>query len=267
MAFPALSLHSFEGYDLAATTVGSGPPLLLVAGLGGRAVFWEHQIDALAEHFTVVLHDHRGTGSSTKHRGPYSIAQMAGDVLALMDRLEVDHAHFIGHSTGGAIGQHLAVHAPLRLNKLVLSASWSRPSAYFEQLFALRLATMDQLDRAQYTIDGSLRGFPAQYVAHHLDLLSGAGPAQVPDKDIQRARINAILAHDLKDRLGDVSAQTLVICAEDDAITPRPYSDEMAAAIPGATQIIVPTGGHFVPQSMPHLYTPAILDFLLGDDA
>ncbi|MEM7569993.1 MAG: alpha/beta hydrolase [Pseudomonadota bacterium] len=265
MAFPSLSLESFDDFALAAGRVGNGPPLALVAGLGGRAVFWDKQIASLSAHFQLILHDHRGTGGSTKDPGPYSIAQMAGDFLSLMDRYEIEQTHFVGHSTGGAIGQYLAVHHPERIGKLVISASWSRPSDYFTKLFALRLAKMEKLDPAIYTKDGSLRGFPASYVMEHLELLEGAGPAQVPDMGIQRARIEAILAHDLKEQLGQITADTLVICAEDDAITPRPYSDEIAAAIPGAKQIILPLGGHFAPQSVPGAYTSAISQFLRGE--
>ena len=89
-------------------TSGSGPPLLLVSGLGGTAGFWRQQAPRLAERFTVVVHDHRGVGRSSRDAIAYSIEQMAGDTLALMDHLDIGTAAMVGQSTGGAIGQHVA---------------------------------------------------------------------------------------------------------------------------------------------------------------
>ncbi|MEM9287153.1 MAG: alpha/beta fold hydrolase [Pseudomonadota bacterium] len=264
MAMPALHMEDFGSYQLAAAKVGSGPPVLLVAGLGGQAAFWAKQIAPLSAHFSLILHDHRGTGASSAYEGPFSIAQMAEDVLSLMDRYDIPKASLVGHSTGGAIGQYIALNHPNRLDKLVLSASWSRPSAYFSALFDLRLKRLETGDPSSYTIDGALRGFPAWYVMETPQLLSGGGPAQVPSLKTQRGRIEAILQHDLKAKLGTISVPTFVICAEDDAITPRPLSEEMAREIPGAALEILPTGGHFAPQAVPDTYTPAILNFLLG---
>src|SRR5438477_8729822 len=84
---------------------GSGPPLLLVPGLGGQGAFWAKQIADFSRDFRVIVHDHRGTGKSTWSKITYSVDQMADDVLKLMDALGVASAHFVGHSTGGAIGQ------------------------------------------------------------------------------------------------------------------------------------------------------------------
>ena len=88
---------------------GEGPPLLLVAGLGGTGDYWKPQIEALAKHYTVILHDHRGTGQSSHSQIEYSVDQMADDVLRLMDFLKIEQAHFVGHSTGGAMALILAV--------------------------------------------------------------------------------------------------------------------------------------------------------------
>ena len=117
-----------RGASPPAEVVGSGPPLLLVPGLGGRAEFWDPVVPPLAARFTVILHDHRGTGRSSIERIDYSIAQMTGDVIALLDHLGFDRAHLIGHSTGGAIGQTLAIDFPQRLDRLVLSATWAAAS-------------------------------------------------------------------------------------------------------------------------------------------
>src|ERR1700759_1241965 len=87
---------------------GDGPPLMLVPGLGGNGSFWAPQVAAWSKHFRTIVHDHRGTGKSSKDRITYSVAQMARDVLDLADGLGIERFHFAGHSTGGAIGQVLA---------------------------------------------------------------------------------------------------------------------------------------------------------------
>src|SRR5438094_536100 len=91
---------------------GDGPPLLLVPGLGGLGSFWQHQVAAFAGDFRVIVHDHRGCGRSSRSRIAYSVEQMADDVLQLMDALGIEAAHFVGHSTGGAIGQVIAQDRP-----------------------------------------------------------------------------------------------------------------------------------------------------------
>ena len=80
-----------DGETLYYEVHGSGPPLALVTGLGGLASFWAPHVEALAEDFTVVLHDHRGTGRSSHSLIRYSIAQMADDTLQLLNHLDFQH--------------------------------------------------------------------------------------------------------------------------------------------------------------------------------
>lgn len=102
---------------------GSGEPLLLVPGLGGVGASFFKQIPELAKHYRVIVHDHRGCGQSDKPVMQYSVEQMTQDVLRLMDALEIKRAHLLGHSTGGAIGQIIALEQPQRLGKLILAST------------------------------------------------------------------------------------------------------------------------------------------------
>ena len=96
-------------------TYGKGTPVLLVSGLGGVGNYWAPNIPAFSQKYQVVIHDHRGAGQSSRSLIRYSVDQMASDVLALMDKLGIDKAHLVGHSTGGAIGQTVAATHPERL--------------------------------------------------------------------------------------------------------------------------------------------------------
>src|SRR5258705_12800858 len=84
---------------------GQGPVLMLVPGLGGQGAFWAPQVRDFARDFRGIVHDHRGAGRSTHSRIQYSVDQMAADTVALMDRLGVASAHYVGHSTGGGVGR------------------------------------------------------------------------------------------------------------------------------------------------------------------
>src|SRR6201991_1274212 len=137
-----------DGAELYYESHGDGPPLFLVAGLGGAGRFWEANVAGLTKHFTVVVHDHRGTARSTLSKITYSVTQMADDALQLIEALGFDKVHWCGHSTGGAMGQVLAIEHPARLSRLVLSATWAKTDAFFRRLFEVRALTLKELGPA-----------------------------------------------------------------------------------------------------------------------
>lgn len=249
---------------------GAGPPLLLVSGLGGLSAFWRAQVAPLAPHFTVIVHDHRGTGQSDKTRMTYSVAQMASDVVKLMDALGIGRAHFLGHSTGGAMGQTLALDRPQRLLSLGLSATWAKADAFFLRSFAARKEVLLKLGHDSYAKLSNLSLYPDYWIAandRRLAEMEAASIANPPPSDIALSRIDAICAFDRRAELGRVALPTLVICAQDDRVTPPYFSRELAKAIPRAQLAELARGGHFVPQTEPELYNRAILEFFLQQRA
>lgn len=260
---PLLSLR--DGAQLHYETHGSGPALLLVPGLGGVATFWQRHVAALSRRFTVVLHDHRGCGRSTPSRIAYSVGQMADDVLQLMDGLGIARAHLVGHSTGGAIGQTIALDAPSRIDRLVLSATWTKADAYFTRLFETRALALGRLGAGFYRDIGNLMLYPPWWLAENVAQLEAAqAAAQIPatPDDIVLARIRAILAFDRTADLGRIAHPTLVMCARDDAVTPAYHSERLAAAIADARLTLLPTGGHFYNHCFPAAFERAVEDFL-----
>src|SRR5437867_13102392 len=132
---PTVSIGDAEIYYEEA---GQGEPLMLVPGLSGQGSFWSQQVEAFKRDFRVIVHDHRGAGRSAHSAIKYSVEQMADDALRLMSALGIARAHLVGHSTGGAIGQVIALDQPGRLRSLVLSATWAGPDPYFRRLFEAR---------------------------------------------------------------------------------------------------------------------------------
>jgi aminoacrylate hydrolase len=229
---------------------GEGPPLLLVSGLGGVGLFWAEHVPALADHFRVVLHDHRGTGQSSPSKIDYTVDQMADDLLQLMDHLEIERAHLVGHSTGGAMGQTLALDQPDRIGRLVLSATWTKADEYFKRLFAVRGEILRAGGVEAYVRSHPLFMFPSSYVRDRFSaILSGekSAIASFPNPEIMLSRIRGILKFDRKDELGSIKSPTLVIGSRDDVTTPAYFSEELGRLIPNAETVILETGGHFFP--------------------
>ncbi len=255
----------FGPAEIGTAVSGEGPAVLLVAGLGGRGSFWNRQIAALSQRFRVVTHDHRGTGISSRSRIVYSAEQMAEDVVALMDSLGIDRAHIVGHSTGGAIGQFLALHHPARVDRLVISAGWAGPTELFLETFRLRRQVLMTQGPQAYYFLGSLLASPAEVLrpsftsldAHLADRL-----ADFPGLEIELSRIAAVMSHDLRSQLHRIHTKTLVLGAEDDQLTPPGMQREIAELIPGARLHILPRGGHFYPLHSAEAFNRLVLDFL-----
>ena len=244
---------------------GAGPPLLLVPGLGGVGSFWRLQVAALRERFTVIVHDHRGCGRSTATVGGYSIDRMADDVLALLDHLGLARADYVGHSTGGAIGQRLAVRDPGRLGRLVLSSTWTHCDAFFSRVFEIRRRVLQELGPEAYTRLGTLFLYDPAWIAEKsaaIAVLERAALAAFTSPEIVLQRIAAICAFDGRADLARIAARTLVVCAVDDMVTPVYFSRALAAAIPGAQLVELPGGGHFTPVARAAEYNRVLLDFL-----
>src|SRR3954471_15269913 len=206
---PHLKLR--DGADLYYETHGHGPPLLLVPGLGGDGRWWGENVAKLAAQFTVVVHDHRGTGRSTLSRIQYSVAQMADDALQLIEALGFDKVHWCGHSTGGAMGQVLAIEHPGRVDRLVLSATWARTDVFFRRSFEVRAMILRELGPAAYQKSSALALNSPWWVRdHEADLAAAEAKAKetIPQPEIMLSRIAAIIAHDRYDRLQQVKART-----------------------------------------------------------
>lgn len=240
---------------------GEGPPLLMLVGLGGRADFWSAQMDRLSGSRRCLSFDHRTDADRLPEDPAALVGQYAADALAVLDAHGIERADIIGHSLGGAIAQHLAIHAPGRVHRLILSATWAGPTEPFLALFALRRAVLEGLGPRAYLEQGTWLGNPGWWVMENFAALnhSIAGRlAAFAGVRTECARMDAVTAHDLRAHVGQICAPTLVVCGRDDAITPLPLSAELASLIPGARIEVLPTGGHFAPVTVPDLYARAI---------
>jgi aminoacrylate hydrolase len=244
---------------------GQGEPLFLVSGLGGAAAYWKPNLPALAARYRVVIHDHRGAGQSTHSKMRYSVEQMTDDLVKLMDHLKIERAHIVGHSTGGAIGQILAITRPERVKSLVLFATWTKADKFFRQLFAARRELLMKGGPASYVRAGTLFLYPPWFIKANekmLDEREALAIASFPPPEVVASRIDAIVAFDRTAELSKIKTPTLVLCAKDDVITPAYFSEELARKIPGAKLVLMPQGGHCVSETVLEAFNATLLTFL-----
>ena len=255
-----------DGEPLYFEVTGSGPPLVLVTGLGGLAGFWQPHLGELTKHFKVITYDHRGVGQSSLKLIEFSVEQMADDLLCLLDHLDIDKVHIAGHSTGGAIGQVMAIEHGERLDRLMICASWPGKDPYFDLLFHARSSVLRYQGAKEYVHQTTLVGRPPKW------LRDNPGETEMPGDDLVAmmmksvectlARIEAIRAFNRRADLGAISAPVLITCARDDIVTPLHLSYELGERIAGARSDIIDWGGHFYPAIRPDVFRKQAVDFL-----
>ncbi|RAI02159.1 alpha/beta hydrolase [Acuticoccus sediminis] len=253
-----------DGAILKARREGSGAPLLLISGLGGTAAFWNGTVEALKDVAEVITFDQRGIGGSSRGTVPVTIAQLADDVAALLDTAEIATATVVGHSTGGAIAQSLAIRHKVHVGALGLSGTWLAPNRYMSALFAARLSMLAQ-DPAIYASTAALFAYPPEWLETHFEVHEAAvakAPRDPAAQAVVRERIDALLAFDGRADVERIAVPTRVIGAEDDAVVPAFLQRALAAALPGAGLAMLPGGGHFFPQTRGAEFTQIVRDLL-----
>ena len=249
-----------SGGRIAYDVAGQGEPVLFISGLGGMAAFWAAQVAAFEPSFRVLTFDHRGVGRS-EGAPPYSVAQWSDDVLALLDHASADHAHVVGHSTGGIIAQVFAVAHPERVRTLTLGGTWLAPDRRFRDQFALRKQVLAEIGGDAYQTLGDLLAGASPQAASH-----AARDMKAWEREVIAARIDALLAYDGTAIAPRIAARTLVLAADDDYIVPLYHSQAVAAAIPGAKRKRCHGGGHFFPKTRAADYNKALSDFWAETD-
>lgn len=251
------------GGELHYEVCGQGPPIVLAAGLGGLGSFWQPHIKALAPRFTVITYDHRGSGRSSRPLAPYTVEGMTEDALALLDHLDCGAVEFVGHSTGGAIGQRLASRHPSRIRRLVLSSTWTHCDPYFRRLFTLRRDILAQSDTDLYARLATLLLYPPSWIADNdVSIADDGALMNAGDRAILASKIEALLQFDGRDDLSAIRCPTLIVAAEDDMTIPSYFSRALAATIGDSRLSILASGGHYHPITRAHEFASIVGPFL-----
>jgi pimeloyl-ACP methyl ester carboxylesterase len=263
-----------NGQELYFEIHGEGPPLVLIMGIGYDATLWTlAQVPALSQKFQVVIFDNRDVGRSSKAATPYTIADMADDVSALMDALDIQRAHLLGLSMGGMIAQEFALRHVDRLHRLVLSGCGAAPARVaFDPIRTWNWVKAN--DKSGEVFAGQqftwlfstafLRNKEA--VQQTISMLTSNPNPVGPDAYNRQAQ--AYLRHDALERLADVKSPTLVIVGDQDLLTPPWICREVADRIPGSQFEIIKGDGssHVVPIERPEEFNRLVTRFLVASE-
>jgi 3-oxoadipate enol-lactonase len=245
---------------------GKGKPLLLISGLGSDLNGWALQIPEFAKKYRVIAFDNRGSGRTDAPDMPYSIRMMAEDTVGLMDALSIEKAHVLGVSMGGYIAQELAIRYPGRVESLILVTTSVGPyllkisvlQAWARQaLRDMRPMTFFQIMLPFMFNDSSFESPGVLEMA----VATIAGHSSTPPHILAR-QMTACVEHDARDRIGQITAPTLVLAGKEDPFVPFSLFEELAASIPNARFRVLDGGGHGFNASMADKFNRAVLEFL-----
>ncbi|MGV3577918.1 pyrimidine utilization protein D [Brevundimonas sp.] len=243
--------------------------VILSAGLGGSAAFWSPQMEALTDRFRVILYDHRGTGRSDRSLKPdHSVASMAEDIVTVLDATGTTKAHLVGHAAGGNAGLQLALDHPERLDRLVVVNGWSRPDPHVARCFTARSRLLEAFGPTAYVEAQALFLYPPDWISENDTLLKTQEHHHIqsfPRTDVMLARISALLAFDIDERLAEIPHPVLVAASADDTLVPPLLSRRLAEGLPNATLDVVPWGGHAFTATVSGAFNARLVAFLNGD--
>jgi aminoacrylate hydrolase len=256
---------AIAGGEIYYEETGEGEPLVFVSGLNGVGRYWQPQVPVFSARYRVITYDHRGTGSSDKIQREFSVDQMALELVALLDHLQIDRAHIVGLSTGGAIGQTLAIEQPQRVKRLVMCSTWTHCDPWFRRLFEARRVMYRQCGAELHTMFHPLWLFPPDYVNEHdaeIDEERRRAVSAAPPVEVSVGRIDALLRFDRRAGLGRIEAPTLIIASNNDYITPSYFARALAQEIRGSQLEILDGGGHSISKTRPEVFNRLVRNFL-----
>ncbi|NIH87639.1 3-oxoadipate enol-lactonase [Amycolatopsis granulosa] len=242
----------------------SGEVVVLSNSIGSNLRMWDPQVKPLTDNgFRVVRYDTRGHGNSPVPPGPYSIADLGGDVVELLDTLGVASAHFVGLSLGGMTGAWLGQHVPSRIRSLTLAFSSARPGNADMWTQRARQVRAEGMARIA---EGSIgRWFTPGWIAAHpqraaeLRRMTETTPAEG-----YASCCEAIAGLDLTAGLGRIGVPTLVISGADDAALPPSHGRLIAEGIPGARFEVLAHAAHLGSYEQAEKFTELLLEHLKG---
>jgi 3-oxoadipate enol-lactonase len=245
-------------YDLSGRV--DAPVLLLGPSLGTTRAMWAPEHSVLSQRFLVLRYDLLGHGDSPVPPGPYTVDQLADEVLALLDSLRITRCHYGGVSLGGMIGMTLAARHPDRIDRLALlctSAHLPPAQGWLDRAHQVRAHGTASI--ADFAVD---RWFTPAFTDHdpYVAML-----AATPDEGYA-ACCAAIAAMDLRPLLKRIESPTLVISGHEDPATPPEHGRLIADSIPDARFVELADASHLASVEQPTEVTMLLLDHLGAND-
>ena len=241
------------------------PVVLMIQGLGADKHLWDLQRFILAVRYRVIAFDNRGAGRSDKPFNDYSLEQMADDAVAVLDEEGVDRAHVVGASMGGAITLLVALRHPQRVSSLVLVSTAGRHHAWRRELLSGWAAAATERGMGAMTGEAARWVIGPRSFRRVFPLLGWLGPLGMGrPAHAFAAQVHAILAVDdaIGDELPTIVAPALVIVGNQDILTPRGDSEELAELLPNAELVVISGAAHGVMIEHASTFNMVLFEFL-----
>ena len=249
-----------SGIEFALEGPADAPVLVMSNSLGTTMDMWAPQRDAFTRHYRVLRYDTRGHGSSGVPPAPYSLEALGRDVLSLLDELDIERAHFCGISMGGLTGQWLGVHAPERIDKLVIADTAARIGT--EEGWRSRAQLVRAQGMADVAAGAAGRWFTADFIAREPAVVAAmTDQLRAISPEGYAACCDVLALADLRQSIGAIKAPLLVVAGEFDPVTTVDDARFIAERVPGAQVVVVPAS-HLSNIEAPDAFNSAVLDFL-----
>jgi 3-oxoadipate enol-lactonase len=251
-----------DGCPLYVETQGpeQAPVIMLCNSLGTTHAMWDGQMKAFTRHFRVVRYDRRGHGKSGVTKGPYNMAMLARDALAIMDALGLDKVNWCGLSMGGMVGQWLGANAPDRVERLVLANThYYYPDKDF---WSARIRTIREKGLGAIIGLNMERWFTKDFRDREPDTIARMTEMFLSTPlDGYVACVEAVRDMDHRDILGKIKAPTLVIAGRQDQATPVDAAEHIRSQIPRA-QLTLLDAAHISAVEQADDFSAEVLGFL-----
>jgi 3-oxoadipate enol-lactonase len=243
-----------------------GEPLLLIPGLTADLRIWACQRMVFGRRYRCIAVDNRGSGRSDKPPGPYSLAQMADDALAVLDAERVEAAHVLGYSMGSFVVADLAVVFPERVRSLVLAGTACRHHDWRRALLTswVDVARTRGVHVMVRRASPWLLGPAGRRFGVAISLLWPLVLSQPAHAFAAQVRALLELPDEAAAGLGAITVPTLVLVGGADRLTPPADAEEVAALIPGSSLAVIPGAGHGLMVEAAPDFNAAVLAFLAG---
>jgi 3-oxoadipate enol-lactonase len=237
-------------------------PVVLHHPLATNLTIWDELTAALTPRYRVVRFDARGHGKTEAPGGPYKFETLADDVVALMDHLKIDRAHFLGLSMGGMVGQYLGMGHAKRFNSLQLVATSSRVPPEARHLWS---------DRVKLVREKGMTSQPPTSMQRWLTEANRQKPALVArltnmiETTPAEGYIGwsqAIEQLDITDRIKAIALPTQVIVGDEDPATPPAAAEAIHRQIAGSNLVVIPGTAHMLCAEDPATFHKHVLGFL-----
>jgi 3-oxoadipate enol-lactonase len=242
------------------TEHGAGPPLVLVHGLMVSGAMFDPVLDRFPHH-RLIVPDLRGHGRSRDLPPPFSAAQLASDLAALLDHLGIASTAVLGYSQGGAIAQQLALDHPARCERLVLACTYAFNMASLREKLEGHIAPLLLRALGMKRFGRLVAGAASKRMGKERTAWL-AGLIADQDRRLMQAAWREVMAFDSRPRLGELRCPTLVIAAADDQAVPMHHARMLHEGIAGSRLVVIDDADHSAIWTHPDALARAVEDFL-----